>query len=227
MLWLDPKPHDGPWNMAIDQALLESNPAPVLRVYSWDRPTVSVGYAQNLEKLGPALPHWPVVRRWTGGGVVFHQMDATYSVIVPSCVAWSQTRPLESYRQIHGALAAALVGAGFAGCRLARAEDVIDKPFCFEAPAVHDIVRGMMKVAGAGQRRSRIGLLHQGSVQQVSLDASFWRRWADQLASHVTEIEAPGPEVMRRADELSAVRYGTEAWLRHREDVKLDGVRPA
>lgn len=206
--------------MAIDQALLESNPDPVLRVYSWDQPTVSIGYAQNLDRLGSVLPQWPVVRRWTGGGVVFHQMDATYSVIVPSSVEWSQTRPLESYRQIHGALAAALVGAGFAGCRLAREEDVIDKPFCFEAPAVHDIVRGMVKVAGAGQRRSRIGLLHQGSVQQVPLDASFWRRWAGQLASEVTEIEAPNAGVMRRADDLSAVRYGAEAWLWRREDGK-------
>ena len=65
ILHLDAPPHDGPWNMAADQAWLEQSDVPVLRVYRWDQPTVTIGYAQNLAKLAGTLPPWPVVRRWT------------------------------------------------------------------------------------------------------------------------------------------------------------------
>ncbi|MBX7207131.1 MAG: hypothetical protein K1X78_02360 [Verrucomicrobiaceae bacterium] len=217
-LWLDPEPHDGALNMALDQALLELTENPVLRVYSWAAPAVTIGYAQRLDLLKPSLPGWPVTRRWTGGGVVYHDADHTYSVIVPATCPWAQTRPVDSYRMIHGSLAGALVSAGFDGCRLAVAEDVIDKPFCFEAPAVHDIVRGAAKIAGAGQRRSRIGLLHQGSVQQVALDATFWHGWAAVIGRHVSEMAGPTSPVQARAHELAATRYGTDSWLHERED---------
>lgn len=217
-LFLDPVPRDGAWNMALDQALLETTDTPVLRVYSWLAPAITIGYAQKLETLKPSLPNWPVTRRWTGGGVVYHDADHTYSVIVPASCPWAQTRPVESYRIIHGSLADALVNAGFDGCRLAVAEDVIDKPFCFEAPAVHDIVRGAVKIAGAGQRRSRIGFLHQGSVQQVALDATFWRGWSAAIGAEVSEMSGLTTAVQTRAQELAQKRYGSDSWLLERED---------
>lgn len=219
-LWMDPTPRDGAWNMALDQAWLEAGGKPLLRVYRWDQPTVTIGYAQNLARLADALPGWPVVRRWTGGGVVFHQEDATYTLMVPAAVAWAETRPVESYRLIHGSLAAALVESGHAGCRLAGPEDVKDLPFCFEAPALHDVIRGPVKVAGAGQRRGRLGLLHQGSVQQVRLGEAFWRAWAARLATRVTELTDPPLEVWQRAEELAERRYRQESWLHSREDLE-------
>lgn len=217
-LWIDPEPHGGPWNMAEDQAWLENTDLPVLRVYAWDAPAVTIGYAQRLDALREALPNWPITRRWTGGGVVFHQADFTYSIIVPACDPWAQTRPVESYRQIHHALALRLQEAGYRTARLAIEEDVIDKPFCFEAPAVHDVVMGNVKLAGAGQRRSRLGLLHQGSVQQVRLNVPFWRAWASALADEVLDVSSLDEDVRLRATELSASRYSTESWLLHRED---------
>jgi lipoate-protein ligase A len=153
ILHFDPLPHAGGWNMAADQAWLEQSADAVLRVYRWERPTVTIGYAQSLPKLADALPGWPVVRRWTGGGVVLHENDFTYSVIVPAGHPWAETRPLDSYQIIHDSLAKALVSAGFSGCRLAGPEDLIENPFCFVAPALHDVVRGKVKIAGAGQRR--------------------------------------------------------------------------
>lgn len=218
ILHFDPEPHDGAWNMAADQAWLEQSQDAVLRVYRWDRPTVTIGYAQSLPKLAEALPGWPVVRRWTGGGVVLHENDFTYSVIVPGGHPWAETRPLDSYRFIHESLAQALVTASFSGCRLAGPEDLIENPFCFVAPALHDVVRGKIKIAGAGQRRGKLGLLHQGSVQNVMLDEAFWPRWAAQLASNVL-IEPQMPAAMRlRADELKLKRYQLPSWLAERED---------
>ena len=98
--------HDGPLNMAIDQALLETMHVPVLRVYQWGQPSISIGYSHDLGALKSPLPYsWPVVRRWTGGGVVWHDADSTYSVIVPSREPWAATRPVDSYRLLHGSMA--------------------------------------------------------------------------------------------------------------------------
>lgn len=220
-LHVDPVPHAGAWNMAVDQAVLELGVLPVLRIYEWDRPTVTMGFAQPLAKLADALPDWPVVRRWTGGGVVFHGEDFTYTLMVPAGHPWAETRPVESYRLIHGALADGLVAAGFTGCRLAEAEDVKDLPFCFEAPALHDVIRGMVKVAGAGQRRGRLGLLHQGSVQQVPLKAEFWKGWAARLARKVNLVEGFSEKVQLRAEELVMKRYALPEWLESRDDLLI------
>lgn len=217
-LWLDPEAREGSLNMALDQAWLEYGQRPLLRVYGWTEPTVTIGYAHNLAKLVGALPAWPVVRRWTGGGVVFHEQDYTYTLMVPAAHPWALTKPVESYRLIHAALADALVAAGYAGCRLAEEADLKDLPFCFEAPALHDVIRGANKVAGAGQRRGKLGLLHQGSVQQVKLDEAFWHRWAGQLAGNVREIGEPVAELMERAAELDAKRYRLPQWRDARDD---------
>lgn len=200
--------------MAADQAWLEQSDVPVLRVYHWEQPTVTIGYAQSLTKLADALPAWPVVRRWTGGGVVLHENDFTYSVIVPTSHPWSQTNPLDSYRLIHESLAVALDD----GSRLAGLEDLIEAPFCFVAPALHDVVRGKAKIAGAGQRRGKLGLLHQGSVQQVMLKDDFWPRWASQLAKNVIVKSEMTSFMIERANELNAKRYSLSSWLNERED---------
>jgi lipoate-protein ligase A len=211
--------HPGPMNMAVDQAWLEQSKIPVLRVYTWDQPTVTLGYAQSLPKLQDALPGWPVVRRWTGGGVVLHQGDYTYSVIVPPADPWSETTALESYRRIHGSLAEALSHNGHPGCRLALQEDVIEAPFCFVAPAVHDVIRGPVKVAGAGQRRGKLGLLHQGSIQQVILTPDFWPQWAARLSKEVVLVNTTPDSVRDRAIELEQNRYSLPQWLTDRDDL--------
>ena len=211
--------HAGALNMAVDQAWLEQSDMPVLRIYTWDQPTVTIGYAQSLPKLQDALPGWPVVRRWTGGGVVFHEGDYTYSVIVPASHPWAETTPLESYRLIHGSLAAALVANGQAGSRLAMPEDLVEGPFCFTAPALHDVIRGPVKVAGAGQRRGKLGFLHQGSVQQVRLTPDFWLAWASQLAKKVLITETTPPPIAERALELTAKRFSLPQWLAERDDL--------
>ena len=205
--------------MAMDQAWLEQSQTPVLRIYTWQQPTVTIGYAQSLPKLQDSLPDWPIVRRWTGGGVVFHQGDFTYSVIVPACQPWSEMTPLESYRRIHGSLAESLATHGHPGCRLAMPEDLIEGPFCFVAPALHDVIRGPVKVAGAGQRRGKLGFLHQGSVQQVRITEDFWPKWAATLATEVLETNKAPTAIMNRALELEAKRFSLAQWLTDREDL--------
>ncbi len=217
--WSDDAPHSPAWNMAEDQAWLEATPQPILRVYRWEQPAVSIGYAQRLDKLADALPALPLVRRWTGGGVVFHGQDATYSLIVPARVEWASLNPATTYQQIHASLAEALVTAGNIGCRLAGPDDLIDLPFCFQAPALHDVVRGKTKLAGAGQRRGKLGLLHQGSVQQAVISPDFWLKWARGLSGQVEVIDSLPANVSARAEELVRLRYSVPQWLTDREDL--------
>jgi lipoate-protein ligase A len=111
-----------------------------------------------------------------------------------------------------------LNAADMTGCRLAGPEDLIENPFCFVAPALHDVVRGKVKIAGAGQRRGKLGLLHQGSVQQVTMPPDFWQGWAANLAGEVTLVEELPPAIAERAQELVEKRYSLSSWLNERED---------
>ena len=194
--------------MAIDQALLETATAPVLRVYDWDRPSVTAGYSHDLHAIAF---DGPVVKRWTGGGIVWHGGDATYALVVPMADPWSKTRPLDSYREIHGALADQLNASGFGPCRLASEDDRKSGSLCFEAPALHDIVSTSGKVAGAGQRRSRLGLLHQGSVK-LRLAAEFWQRFAARLAREVIALDELPTTVLEQANDWVRTRYATREW---------------
>lgn len=211
VLMLDAGPRSAAMNMAVDQALLESAAEPVLRVYQWDQPSISFGYSHSWEELKATLPPWPAVRRWTGGGVVWHDEDTTYSLIVPACDPWSQTRPLDSYRLIHQSLAELLDLGSLAGDA-----ERLDGARCFESPALFDIMQDGKKIAGAGQRRNRQGLLHQGSVR-LRLEAAFWRRWAETIGDEVVLIQCPSGEVLSRAAELVGTRYGTSAWLEKKD----------
>ena len=197
--------------MAIDQALLEPMAVPVLRVYRWDQPSISFGFSHDWESLKPTLPAWPAVRRWTGGGVVWHDEDTTYSLIVPSTDPWSQTRPLESYRLIHQSLASLLAQGTLAGDA-----ERMEGPRCFESPALFDVMINGQKVAGAGQRRNRCGILHQGSVR-LTLSDDFWRSWAHLLADRVEEANATPVSILERAADLERTRYGSRGWLEKRD----------
>src|SRR5512140_660191 len=80
----------GAWNMAVDEAILEfaarGAVLPTLRLYAWDPPCLSLGYAQpssdvDLETL--RRRGWDLVRRPTGGRAILHTNELTYSVSGP------------------------------------------------------------------------------------------------------------------------------------------------
>jgi lipoate-protein ligase A len=109
-------PAAGSWNMAVDQALLESvsrTGAIVLRFYRWEQATLSLGYFQHLEQRESHLPslHCPVVRRSTGGGAIVHDQELTYSLAVPSGDRWSKAHA-RLYWMIHGVIIEVLAANG-------------------------------------------------------------------------------------------------------------------
>ncbi len=214
-LWMDPVARPGPAAMAVDEWLLETATTPVLRVYRWLGDWGSVGYFGSLGDAMAALPGLTWVRRWTGGGTVDHRADWTYTVVAPAGEALAGCRGAESYRHLHAALAATLVGEGIQA-RLSTGADETGMALCFANPVSHDLVGPAgIKLAGAGQRRTRLGLLHQGSLA-VSDGHSTQR--AEAFAGHLaktwttTDFEPPAEVIARKIAE----RYGRQAWTDRR-----------
>src|SRR5207245_6475497 len=75
--------HSGAMNMALDEALLEHATAPSIRFYRWQSPALSFGYFGKFTDVDAYAPAHDLVRRWTGGGIVFHGDDLTYSIVIP------------------------------------------------------------------------------------------------------------------------------------------------
>src|SRR5580698_7976 len=86
----DPEPRTAPLNMAMDEIILKKTSAPVLRIYRWLRPAVSFGCFEKFFTVEKMHPGRELVRRWTGGGVVLHGDDLTYSLMVPRECALAQ-----------------------------------------------------------------------------------------------------------------------------------------
>ncbi len=216
-LWIDPVERAGPEAMAADEWLLGAADEPVLRVYRWQGAWGSVGYFGCLADAETSFPGLSWVRRWTGGGTVDHRRDWTYSLVVPKGFGLAETKGAESYRLIHAALAEVLDGEGV-GARLSMGDGETGASACFANPVSHDIVGdGNEKLAGAGQRRSVRGLLHQGSVAGVCVGGESLVR-AERLAAALamsTEIRDFDPpwEVVER---MVRERYGKAEWTKRR-----------
>lgn len=181
-LWQDEVARDGPENMAIDEWLLRTAAAPVLRSYRWQAGWGSFGYFVKPEEARAADPGRRWVRRWTGGGMVDHGHDWTYTLAVPRGERLVEEKGAESYRTIHEALAEALGNVGVA-VKLAAGGEAARGGECFVKPVVFDLVDETgRKLAGAGQRRTREGLLHQGSVALKEIRAGMAEAFAEALA---------------------------------------------
>jgi len=218
IVWEDPYSRSAAANMAVDQLVLSGlHEAAVLRFYHWNEPAVTFGYFDELEVAKEKFGEEDLtyVRRWTGGGVVDHRVDLTYTLAIPRDHLLAKLRGAESYRVIHEAVVTALRDCGVEA-KVIAADSGNESAACFENPVAYDVVDGQgNKLAGAGQRRTRWGLLHQGSVQGLN-DSPDWRAaLVKSLTARVNNhvIEVPGSD---EVDLLVAERYGTEEWLTKR-----------
>jgi lipoate-protein ligase A len=168
------------FNMALDEALLESAAAraqPVLRFYSWTERAATFGYSQRYREIERLTLLRPLIRRPTGGGLVPHDADWTYSLVFPPGHWWHTLRARGSYERVHAWLrdAFARIGVGTALSPSCRRETPGQ---CFVGVERHDLLWQRRKIAGAAQRRNKLGLLIQGSIQPppLSLAKADWQR---------------------------------------------------
>ncbi|PYJ20010.1 MAG: hypothetical protein DME92_10835 [Verrucomicrobia bacterium] len=186
-------------NMAIDEALLEYATFPSIRFYRWHCPALSFGYFGRFSDVADHASARDVVRRWTGGGIVFHGDDLTYSIVIPVSDAVCNESSMSLYEKIHRALVNAFNGIGK---RAVVAGGV-------------DVMSESRKIAGSAQRRTRRGLLQQGSIQGVELENGLAERFAEELSTNCEPRSLP-KAVHCRAREIAARKYATDAWLRKR-----------
>lgn len=214
LLFESETPASAALNMAIDEALLEWSALPAIRFYRWARPSLSFGYFGRFQEVAEFESTHDLVRRWTGGGIVFHGNDLTYSLVVPTSDRARPSMSEEIYREVHQALRDALNQLGFA------ADVVAQRPgsrsnVCFASPVLADVMVGDHKVAGAAHRRTKAGLLHQGSIQNINLPPGLAQVFANNL-SGAPETMAFPDSVMDRGLGISAMKYGTANWLKRR-----------
>jgi lipoate-protein ligase A len=198
-------------NMAVDEALLETATLPAIRFYGWVRPAVSFGYFSKFREAIEAGAGRDLVRRWTGGGIVLHGTDLTYAIVVPATNHYLVRSPLDLYSDVHAAIREALVEDGV-NAVLANVASKKISDACFANSVRSDVLIDGRKVAGAAQRRTRTGLLQQGSIQVENLGSDFAERFARGLC--------PGPRprsvsnvIAKRAHEIAAQKYAQRSWL--------------
>ena len=223
-IYHDESPHSAAINMAIDEALLETAVAPTIRFYRWCSPALSFGYFGKFSDVSSYAAERDLVRRWTGGGIVFHGDDLTYSIVIPASDPVFDESSIAIYEKIHRALADALNGVGeravVAGGvdpgGIALSKHAAARGYnCFANPVRADIMINGRKIAGAAQRRTRRGLLQQGSIQGTTTNTDLVEKFAQALSTNCGEIEI-SEELFQRAQELAQRKYGTESWVRKR-----------
>jgi lipoate-protein ligase A len=210
----DPTPRPGPLNMAIDEVLLGTARSVILRFYRWNTPSVSFGYFVRFAEACKIAGNRAIVRRWTGGGIVPHGEDLTYSIMIG---AKDDAFALPSkiiYQRVHSTLGNALHEIGIVSA-LVETEATKISDACFANPVVSDVVESGRKIAGAAQRKTRNGLLHQGSIQRGNVDERFRNAFARLLGNRIV-TGSIGTDVLRAAEELAATKYATADWLRRR-----------
>ncbi len=215
-------------NMAVDELLLEEAAdmaKPILRIYSWDRPAASFGYSQAPSAV--LRKDVETVRRPTGGGVVYHDNDLTYTIAIPLGHRLAELDRMESYKALHEAVLLAMDSLGVSASLAPDSLKPHDRATlqCFKSPSPHDVlVAGGAKLAGAAQRRTRQGILHQGSV---SLDAApgasrqdvasaLVKACAAKFGACFSSYDPPG-KLLDSAAKLADLKYATEAWNLRKE----------
>jgi lipoate-protein ligase A len=227
--------NSGPWNMALDEVLMYSvkNNMPILRLYGWQPPTVSIGYFQSIdeeldvkkcEQMGI-----DIVRRITGGGAVLHESELTYSFITkiyPKNI-------MESYNLICDPVVLCINKLGF------------NAKF---AP-LNDILVDNRKVSGNAQTRKKNILLQHGTILlDVDVEKMFFvlkipteklkdkmisdakarvmglNKTFEQVACTLKESfgEKFGSEIIaddltikekNQAEKLASEKYGSDSWI--------------
>ena len=194
-------------NMALDEAIFLRATFPVMRSFRWIRPAVSFGYFTSWRSVVGRFGDRELVRRWTGGGIVEHGNDFTYSVFFPDRHLATNA---ELYRFIHSALAELLRGCGHP-VEVLGYPDSPRSNDCFERAVAYDLkVRGE-KIAGAALRRNKKGILLQGSIQRIELPDDFTVMFANALCAQTEKFALSGP-ILETAALIAKAKYSAAEW---------------
>jgi len=214
--------------LAVDEAIAmqcAKSRLATLRLYQWDRPAISIGRFQRIDGAVRAercrSAGIPVLRRITGGRAVWHDRELTYSLVSPLPSPLFPASLTETVAVIGRVLAGGLQALGLPAQLSAvafpatRRADARPSPFCFDAPARHEVCAGGKKLIGSAQRRWRDRFLQQGSIL-LRHDAGAVARWLPvhsddlQTAAGLNDLLPEPVEADRVAEQLA--RHVASAW---------------
>lgn len=171
--FLDTGVHDAATNMALDELLLiwhsEGKIPPILRFYQWAKPSLSVGYFQDVHKtIDPsALQQYriPVVRRLTGGSAVLHDDELTYSLVIAENKSFIPASITEAYYVLSKGIFDGYANLGITVDYAKQRHSIQNRSaVCFERPALYELLAGGKKISGNAQTRQKGVLLQHGSI---------------------------------------------------------------
>jgi lipoate-protein ligase A len=203
--------------MSTDANLLSTLEMPTLHFYDWQKPSATYGHFIDLREhfdvskivsFGVSL-----ARRPTGGGIVFHIWDLAFSFLLPVDHPAFSENTLENYRFVNEVVLEVVQEyLSLNNLSLISGPAAALGPncnhFCMARPTIYDVVHNGLKIAGAAQRRTKKGYLHQGTISLAAPDLELLR---EVLLSN-TEISAamtaysfaplgqnPAPSVLKQA----------------------------
>ena len=224
-------------NMATDLWFFQEHPDASLarfRHFAWNRPSVTFGYGQDfawvLEETKCA--EIDLCRRPTGGGIVKHGEDWTYSLAFPPSHRACEDSASEVYLHVHRAISVSLAKCGvdtdLLSCKKGTCSSTSRKVIpgqCFLEPVARDVILSATdsKIAGAAIKRTRSGLLLQGTIDMQSLPEVNWNCFEtfflDELAAYLgAELKlAEWPQSFEDSRKPYVEQFTSTGWLRERK----------
>lgn len=212
--------------MAADEMLCASNAAAyILRFFSWAAPGITYGYSQRRLQVETAVriagsSIKDIVRRPTGGGIVFHEDDVTFSFIFPSPELLFE--PHKTYERLHTAINRKYreCGEDFTLMSGKTESYAVNSPAmaCFSKPVTLDILYNNKKVLGGALRKTGTKMLYQGSFQfpGARKRQAFHKRVISSALAEEFKIEWKtahfSEEMSEELQKLATGKYRTKEW---------------
>lgn len=162
-------------NSSIDSALFKAfkkDSLPVLRLYSW-QDSVTFGLSQNPSDYVTLLKEYKnnFAKRITGGGVLFHGHDISYSLIIPT--SYIQNKGVkETYELICSFILEFYSSFGLKANFAKDIEEIIlsKNAFCQVGFEAYDIIINGKKIGGNAQKRSKNVIFQHGSIPLKTIE---------------------------------------------------------
>jgi lipoyl(octanoyl) transferase len=226
-----------PVNMATDLWLFQDYPDASqarFRHFEWNRPSVTFGYGQDfswvLEETKCA--EVDLCRRPTGGGIVKHGGDWTYSLVFPPSHPVCEDSASEVYLHVHRAISVSLAKCGADTNLLpCKGDGCSSKPRkvipgqCFLEPVARDVILSATdsKIAGAAIKRTRAGLLLQGTIDMQAIPDVDWHFFETLFLAELSAYLSAEPELAEWPQSFESSRkayveqFTSTGWLRERK----------
>mgnify|MGYP000250470083 CR=1 FL=1 len=214
--------------MAADEYFCETMPRKyLLRFYNWQSGGVTFGYSQRYSTVITRLKKekkegLPPVRRPTGGGIVYHENDLTFSFIFHyPCVTFN---PRRIYFLLHNAIkreyGKSVLNFDISSDKTENYNTNFPAMECFKKPVEMDLLSEGKKALGGALRKFADYMLYQASLQtaEVRKNADFHKKTIAKAFANefniIWEEKKMAGEEMEKVLQIKEMKYMTKSWNR-------------